>query len=62
MCDGLIEEYVWTIQRRGTGEVLETEAGYQYVFADENDALVFLGKRPDAAGLEVVAIRNESLD
>ncbi|HUX88670.1 MAG TPA: hypothetical protein VMW65_16825 [Chloroflexota bacterium] len=62
MCDGLIEEYVWTIQQRSTGEPLETEGGYQYIFSDESDALVFLGKRSDAAGLEVVAIRNESLD
>ncbi len=62
MCDGAVEEIVWTIQRRTTGEPLETDSGYQYVFSEEGDALAFLSTRPDAASLEIVAIRNESLD
>jgi hypothetical protein len=58
VCDGYQEDLVWTLQRRGSSEPLETADGLSYRFSDEDEARVFLAQRRDAAELEVVAIHN----
>lgn len=55
MCDGYIEEFTYTIRRRGDGEALGTDEGFVYVFSDEQEARAFVAKRLDSADLEIVA-------